>query len=134
MTRWLSEDPINARVAKDDYENLGLLEKGWNEFKRTLPGLRSGVQAMQGGMAEARLRDVRAAEEKAARGGYLNPMERGWLQQGNKARETLTRAGTEATFQSIMDQRSAAAIPWAACCARIRARSPRRSGSRACLR
>lgn len=44
--QWLTV-PINAQVAADSYAQLGLLEKAWNELKRTYYGTTQGFEALR---------------------------------------------------------------------------------------
>lgn len=87
LSKWLL-DPVNARVAKDDYENLGLLERGWNEMKRQIYGTREGVQAIGAEIGARSLVELEKAREKQERGEYLTPWEKARLAQQDEVRSS----------------------------------------------
>lgn len=110
LGRWL-ENPINARVAADDYESLGILEKGWNEIKRGFYGQREGVQALGATVAGQRMADLEAAEAKQARGDYLTPVEKSMLAQAPQARANAEAASTSSIGKLLENKRTASEIP-----------------------
>lgn len=108
---WLLTDPINAKVAKDDYANLGLLERLWNEVKRPIYGNRAGVQAMGAEVALRSLRELDEAEAKAQRGEYLTPLDKARIAQAPEVRRnaaTITQSGIEGVVEN---RAKAAALP-----------------------
>lgn len=106
LGKWL-EEPINARLAKDDYENLGLLEKFWNEVKRGFLNQRTGVQALGASVAGQRMADIEAAKAKAANGEYLSPIERAWVANEAEGRKTL-EASSGASIGKLLENKKAA--------------------------
>lgn len=111
LGKWLEADPINARVAKDDYENLGLLEKGWNEIKRGFLGTRGDVQALGAAVAGQRGADLDAALAKSARGEYLTPIEKAMVAQAPQVRTNVETASTEAIGKLLANKKAAEGIP-----------------------
>lgn len=110
LLKWL-EDQTNARVSNDDYESLGLLEKGWNEIKRGFFGQRSGAQAVGATIAGQRLADLEAAQQKAARGEYLTRAEQLMLAQAPEARANAEAASTSSIGKLLENKRAAEEIP-----------------------
>lgn len=110
LGKWL-EEPINARVAKDDYENLGLIEKGWNEIKRGFYGQRTGAQALGATVAGQRMADLEAAKGKSERGEYLTPVEKSMLAQAPQAQANAEAASTEAIDKILSNRALSDALP-----------------------
>lgn len=95
LSAWLLTDDMNARVAKDDYESLGLLERGWNEMKRQVYGTRAGVQAMGAEISARTLVELEDAKQRQARGEYLTPWDKARLSQAGEVETSATRILTE---------------------------------------
>lgn len=105
---WLLADPINPRVAADDYASLGLFEKLWNEVKRPIFGTRAGVQAVGASIALRSTRELEEAEAKQARGEYLTPWDKARLSQAAEVRRAATEQ-TTAGIVGVMENRAKAA-------------------------
>lgn len=110
LGKWL-EDPVNARVAKDDYENLGLIEKGWNEIKRAHLGQKAGVQAIGGSVLGRIESELTELEARDARGEFLTPVERLRLANKGEARKVIGEQGGQTISKLLQYKTEAESIP-----------------------
>lgn len=111
LSAWLLADAMNARVAKDDYESLGVLERGWNEIKRQHYGTKAGVRAMGAEIGARTLVELEDAKQRQARGEYLSPWDKARLSQANQVQANSTGILTEG-IAGISDNRAkGAALP-----------------------
>jgi hypothetical protein len=110
LQRWL-EDPVNSRVARGDYENLGSFEKIWNELRRSHLNSKAGVQALGAAIAGRQLTDLEVAKQKAARGEYLTRIETLMVAQATEAETNAQRASDSSIAKMLEYNTKAAEIP-----------------------
>jgi hypothetical protein len=111
VEQWLLQDPVNARVAQGDYEKLTLIEKGWNEVKRSHFNIKAGVQAMGASVVARHLATLEAAEAKAARGEFLSPWERELVANAGEIRRVAPVRLGESVGKPLEFRSAADAIP-----------------------
>ncbi|MCW5749191.1 MAG: hypothetical protein KIT36_23575, partial [Alphaproteobacteria bacterium] len=109
--RWIAADPLNAKIARDDYERLSGIEKSWNELRRFGYGLTQGGAALYGATLAKRLEDIKKVEEKAASGEALSPYERGILGNAAEYRRRASEALARQIGKVAEAERQLAEIP-----------------------